>query len=149
MDIEIGGALPEALSIDLPEVDAQYEAIFARIEQLKAACFERDMLPFEECEALLGLLEAHFATEERIAEMAGLDFVEHTKTHRDTSAILSKALDEVCKGIRNVHSFLRYVEFWFERHITQEDKPFAASLHTPPTRLPRQTSVAQPLFATR
>jgi hypothetical protein len=28
-------------------------------------------------------------------------------------------------GARDVHSFLRYAEYWFERHITDEDKPFA------------------------
>ncbi|MEF8738681.1 MAG: hypothetical protein V5B35_19600 [Candidatus Accumulibacter necessarius] len=29
-------------------------------------------------------------------------------------------------GFADVHSFLRYAEYWFERHITDEDKPFAA-----------------------
>jgi hemerythrin len=128
MDIKPTGVLPEALLVDLPEVDAQYEEIFARIELLKATCFESDTVPFEACEALLALLAHHFATEERIAACAELEFSKHTKTHRDTFQILSKALDEVHKGVRNVHSFLRYVEFWFERHITQDDKPFAASL---------------------
>jgi hypothetical protein len=28
----------------------------------------------------------------------------------------------------DVHSFLRYAEYWFERHIADEDKPFAARL---------------------
>lgn len=137
MDIKPTGVLPEALLVDLPEIDAQYEEIFARIERLKTACFESDTVPFEECEALLALLAHHFATEERIAACAELEFSKHTKTHRDTLQILSKALDEVHKGGRNVHSFLRYVEFWFERHITQDDKPFAASLHLP-SDLPRQ-----------
>ena len=42
--------------------------------------------------------------------------------------MLRKALAAVHDGLQDVHSFLRYAEYWFERHITDEDKPFAARL---------------------
>ena len=31
-------------------------------------------------------------------------------------------------GQRDVFSFLRYLEIWFERHIREEDRPFANDL---------------------
>lgn len=70
----------------------------------------------------------HFATEERIAQEAGLEFSLHTQTHRDNLRVIGRALSEVKQGARDVRSFLRYAEFWFERHIVQDDQPFAAKL---------------------
>ena len=128
MNIYLASLLPEALLVDLPEIDTQHEEIFDRIETLKTACFESSYVPIDEFHSLLELFEQHFATEERLAEEAALDFVEHTKVHRDTLRILRKALGEVISGAHDAHSFLRYAEYWFERHITEEDKPFANSV---------------------
>ncbi len=128
MEIMFTGLLPEALMIDLPEVDAQHEEIFVRIESLKIACFEGDNPGAELFDDLLLFLGHHFATEERIAQQAGLEFFLHTKMHHDSLYMLSKALDEVRRGAGDVFSFLRYIEYWFERHILEEDKPFGANL---------------------
>lgn len=128
MEGMMSGLLPEALLIDHSELDSQHEEIFVRIESLKALCFENGYLPFDRFEALLACFGEHFATEERIAQEAGLEFSLHTRTHRANLRVMHRALDEVREGVRDVHSFLRYVEFWFERHIIQDDKPFAASL---------------------
>ncbi len=122
------GLLPEALLIDLPEVDAQHEEIFIRLETLKDACFDTGAKSFDEFECLLDLFAQHFATEEKIASQAGLEFSGHRQTHHENLHGFGKALDEVRKGARDVYCFLRYVEFWFERHIIQDDKPFALSL---------------------
>jgi len=128
MEIMLTGLLPDALVIGHPEVDTQHEEIFIRIERLKIACFEGDSPAIEVFEDLLVFLGYHFSTEERIAQEAGLEFSQHTKTHHDNLYTLSKALDEVRRSVRDVYSFLRYVEFWFERHILEEDKPFGARL---------------------
>lgn len=128
MEIMLTGLLPDALVIDHPEVDAQHEQIFIRIETLKIACFEGDDPAIEVFDDLLTFLGHHFATEERIAREVGLEFSQHAKTHHDNLYVLSKALDEVRRKARDVYSFLRYVEFWFERHILEEDKPFGARL---------------------
>ena len=77
MDIEIGevgsaGLLPESLLVDLPEIDAQHEEIFNRIESLKSACFESAITPIDEFESLLAYFAFHFATEERLADAVGL-----------------------------------------------------------------------------
>jgi len=128
MEIMFTGLLPDALVIALPEVDAQHEEIFGRIEALKAACLEGGDVPFEEFESLEAFFEQHFATEERIAQQAGLDFSEHTRIHQKNQRVLKKALEEVRSGTRDAYSFMRYVELWFERHIIEYDQPFAASL---------------------
>lgn len=143
MEADFANLLPESLQVDFPEVDVQHEQVFCCIEALKAVCFENDYLPIQQFEALLSFLEHHFATEERIAEQAGLDFALHARTHRCNLRALRKGLDEVFHGTRDVYSFLRYVEFWFERHILEYDKPFITRLHA---CLPRY-SVSPQLFA--
>jgi len=126
----ISSLLPEALLVGQPEVDAQHEEIFVRIESLKALCVDSDALPLARFDDLLALFAEHFATEERIARAAGLEFSQHARTHRANLQVIARALAEVRQGVRDVHSFLRYVEFWFERHIVQDDQPFAASLRS-------------------
>jgi hemerythrin len=137
------GLLPEALVIDLPEVDAQHEEIFVRLEALKAACFDANANCLDEFERLLRFFEFHFATEEELAVQAGLDFSVHRTAHCDNLRVLVRAFDEVRSGRRDGYSFLRYVESWFERHIAHDDKPFAASLQMlrkSPRQLARPTS---------
>lgn len=130
MEIMHTGLLPESLMIDLPEVDAEHEEVFIRIESLKNACFEVDYDPIGDFESLMDFFVRHFATEERIARQNGLAFSEHIATHRKSLRVLNKALDEVRSGGRDAYSFLRYIELWFERHINELDKPFAASLQS-------------------
>lgn len=128
MKMMLAGLLPEALVVHLPEVDAQHEDIFMRIESLKAACLESGPVPIEEFESLRTVFAHHSSTEEEIAQQAGLEFSEHTKLHRTNLRVLKKALEEVRSGVRDGYSFMRYVELWFERHIIEQDQPFADSL---------------------
>jgi hemerythrin-like metal-binding protein len=120
--------LPQTLVIDQFELDAQHEQIFTRIESLKIACVEGGNPGLDVFDDLLLFLGQHFATEERIAQEASLEFSSHAKTHRDSFYMLSKALDEVRRGASDEYSFLRFIEYWFERHILTEDKPFGARL---------------------
>lgn len=129
MDISSHGLLPELLVLDIPEVDAQHEAIFYRIENLKFLCVEQSELPEAVVGDLLAYLSEHFATEERIAAALQLDFTEHARMHRETLTTLGGWVRMVLSGQRDVFSFLRYLEIWFERHIREEDLPFAADLH--------------------
>ncbi|PKO87125.1 MAG: hemerythrin [Betaproteobacteria bacterium HGW-Betaproteobacteria-12] len=129
MDISSRGLLPELLVLDIPEVDAQHEAIFYRIENLKFHCIEQNDLPEAVVGDLLDYLSEHFATEERIAAARQLDFTDHARMHRETLTTLRGWVRVVLSGQRDVFSFLRYLEIWFERHIREEDQPFAAELH--------------------
>ena len=128
MEIAFSPFLPDALLLDLPEVDAQHEEVFTRIESLKAGCFESSYVDIDEFQGLIELFERHFATEERIAREAGVNFSRHATIHRNTLDLLRKALSDILAGSADAHSFLRYAEFWFERHIRDEDKRFVAKL---------------------
>lgn len=130
--MEIGSSpfLPEALMVDLPEIDAQHEEIFTRIESLKTACFESSYVPIEAFHGLLELFEQHFATEERLAGEAGLDFTDHAKIHASTLRVLWKAFGDVLNGGNDAHAFLRYAEYWFERHISEDDRLFVQALQS-------------------
>ncbi|MEF8698605.1 MAG: hemerythrin family protein [Candidatus Accumulibacter sp. UW26] len=130
MEINFTGFLPEALFFDLPEIDAQHEEIFNRIDSLKTACFESHHVPLEEFDALLQYFAFHFATEERIADEAELDFTDHARIHEDTLHLLHRALSEVRNHGRDAHSFLRYCEYWFERHISEDDRGFISALQS-------------------
>jgi hemerythrin len=128
MDVSARGLLPELLIMGIPEVDAQHEGIFYRIENLKFLCIEQNALPQTAVEELLAYLREHFKTEERIAEASRIEFSAHTKAHNDTLTTLTGWAGVVLSGQRDVFSFLRYLEIWFERHIREEDQPFAAQL---------------------
>jgi hemerythrin-like metal-binding protein len=129
MEITSRGLLPELLVLGIPQVDAQHEAIFYRIENLKFLCLESAEPPRAAFEELLGYLREHFQTEESIARTAQLDFTEHGEMHSQTLITLTGWVEVVLSGHREVFSFLRYLEIWFERHIREEDQPFATQLH--------------------
>lgn len=128
MEISSRGLLPELLILGIPEVDAQHEDIFYRIENLKFLCLEQNELPQAVVVDLLDYLREHFETEERIALATGIEFSEHAKMHGQTLTTLTGWATVVFTGQRDVFSFLRYLEVWFERHIRDEDQPFAAQL---------------------
>jgi polyisoprenoid-binding protein YceI len=48
--------------------------------------------------------------------------------HKDMLTAITKAIKEVQEGKTDVFSVLRYVEYWFERHITEEDQNLARNL---------------------
>lgn len=127
MDINSRALLPELLILGIPEVDVQHEGIFYRIENLKYLCIESSELPRAAIEELLTYLREHFLTEEAIAQAAQLEFADHAELHRQTLTTLGRYAALVLNGRRDVFSLLRYLEFWFERHIREEDQPFAAS----------------------
>jgi hemerythrin-like metal-binding protein len=129
MKTTTGGLLPEALVLGIPHVDAQHESIFCCVENLKFFCIESNALPSSIIHDLLDDVREHFRTEEAIARSARLDFAEHAEMHRQTLIAMSDWAELVLSEQRDVFSFLRYLEAWFERHIRDEDLPFAIQLH--------------------
>lgn len=127
--------LPELLILGVPHVDAQHESLFCCIENLKYQCLESNELHQTLFNALLDDLREHFHTEEVIARTARIDFDEHAEIHRQTLNTLNTWGELVLSGQRDIFSFLRYLEVWFERHIREEDQPFANQLHAAQTNL--------------
>lgn len=115
--------LPTALHIGVPEIDAQHASLFRHLAQLKSLLLDDPALPVDHIEALLDELRVHFTTEQHFAESRGIDFSKHAERHREMLAAVSKALADVLDGQTDIFGVLRYVEYWFERHIAQEDRP--------------------------
>lgn len=122
MNDETRAFLPKSLIIDIPEVDDQHAALFARLANLKMHCVDVHDLPLGELDELMQTLRAHCATEERLAHEAGLDFSCHALKHEKMLGAIAKAIAEVGEQKTDVFSILRYIEYWFERHIREEDQ---------------------------
>ena len=128
MDGRRSGLVPDALLVSLPDIDVQHEQIFAFLETLKIACFGSSYLPEDGFRRFINDLAQHFADEERLASFNGVDFSQHALVHQDNLRAMRGALESVLSGASDAYSFLRYTEFWFERHIVQFDKPFVVEL---------------------
>lgn len=128
MEISPHSLLPEPLLLGIPQIDAQHENIFHQIETLKLDCLESNTLSKKLIEDLLHYLHEHFSTEEAIALAQQVEFSAHAETHRQTLTTLRRWSKLVLSERRDVFSFLRYLTIWFERHIHEEDQPFAARL---------------------
>jgi hemerythrin-like metal-binding protein len=109
-------------------MDVQHEDIFGRIESLKTLAFETNTLPIEKVHTLIDCLSEHFATEERLAQETKIEFLVHGQEHARNLRLLKKAVGELENGKLDRHTFLRYIEYWFEQHIADFDKRFAARL---------------------
>lgn len=128
--------LPAPLLLGVAEVDAQHDALFRHLVVLKGLCLRDGCLPVEETDGLLAALREHYATEERLAAEAGQDFAAHARAHREMLELLGKAFREVVEGRGDVFGTLRYVEYWFERHITQDDMCLGTCSSRMPEKLP-------------
>ena len=131
MDTDTSFYLPAALVLGVPEMDAQHGALFAQLAEIKSVCLAANHLPETQAEALLSALDEHFATEERLAEENDVEFSEHTRTHGAMFAAIQKALAHAGSGSKDVFGLLRYVEYWFERHIAEEDRHLSQRLAHP------------------
>lgn len=121
--------LPMALRIGVPEIDAQHESLFRRLASLKELCLSGNSLPAAEAEGLLAELRQHFATEEEFAGTVQMDFSRHSMRHQGMLEAVSKALNDAVEGRADIFGVLRYIEYWFERHIAQDDMPLGACLN--------------------
>ena len=120
--------LSDALVVGWPEIDAQHEQIFAFLETLKSSCFGSRCLLMEGFRRLVMDFEQHFTDEERLADAFGLGGAAHEIAHQDTLRTIRGSLQGVLCGAVDAYSFLRYMEFWLERHIVHFDKPFVAEM---------------------
>lgn len=120
--------LPSALVIDVQEIDEQHARLFEQLDAFKAACIERNAFLPDEAEALFATLMAHCQTEERLARQAGLDFGLHGEKHRVMLRGIRKMLNDMNNPGADVFSLIRYVDYWFERHIQEEDRKLGVDL---------------------
>lgn len=126
--------LPLSLHIGIEEIDAQHAALFGHLVRLKRLCLNINRLPANEADALLARLRNHFATEANYAAEAGIDFAAHTARHQTMLEQVGKTLKVASSANADVYGVLRYVEYWFERHIAHDDRELADALALRPSR---------------
>ncbi len=122
------GLLPIELMIDHAEVDSQHDEIFSRIEAMKESSLLSDAASHDDVASLITCFADHFATEERLAREAGIEFSAHVREHDQALRLLNKAFVDLGSGRLDLRTFLRYLEFWFEQHINEFDKPLGNRL---------------------
>ena len=132
MHVEASGSddtsrfLPPSLHTGIAEIDAQHAMLFRRLVWLKRQCLQNNYLPADDAEGLLAYLQEHFSTEERLASEANMDFSSHADRHRTMINDVARALHSAVAGQADIFGVLRYIEYWFERHIVHEDMRLAA-----------------------
>lgn len=120
--------LPSGLLLGVEKIDIQHAALFRRLIQLKESYLLNGELLAAEAAGLVQALREHYASEEQLAGEIGMDFAAHTNGHRKMLQMISKALNDGVEGRADVFGTLRYIEYWFERHIAQDDKPLGESV---------------------
>ena len=131
VDSDLLNYLPLALTVDVPEMDGQHAELFAQLEHLKERCIECNALATAEADTLHATLRHHCATEQRMAEAAGIDFSLHGQKHQQMLAAIDRMFSDVRQGRLDIFSLIRYVDYWIERHIREEDVHFARQLKVP------------------
>src|SRR5574343_1907309 len=121
--------LPTALVVDVHEIDQQHANLFEQLAALKSACVDHNAYMPLEAEALFLSLVEHCETEERLARAAGLDFRRHGEKHRAMLKGIRKGLNDMKRPEADVFGLIRYVEYWLEHHIEDEDKGLGDCLH--------------------
>jgi hemerythrin len=99
---------------------------------LKERSIESNKFPASDAEALINALRVHFETEERLADGASFCFSDHAAGHHEMLNRVVAATNSVRDGKMNVFNLIRYLDYWFERHIYQEDIALGNRLNETP-----------------
>lgn len=117
--------LPPELVTGVFELDEMHDGLFKRLVYIKTFCLEANHLPQNLADELLEALQEHYSLEERLASEMGLAFGDHAAHHALMLRAVAKTLREVVEGRANVFGLIRYLEYWFERHVADEDHVFS------------------------
>jgi hemerythrin len=128
-------AWQQAYSIDVPEIDAQHQNLFALGDALTRATQAGEAAPLlhGRLGELLAASQQHFATEERLMEASGFPARAHHKHQHDCFVQRAVALsrdfaDGRCDMAATVLPFLGR---WMKHHITTEDRALGLRLNAP------------------
>lgn len=120
--------LPEVLRTGIDEIDGQHADLFLQVNVIEQHCIDQNGLRREDADALLESLRRHFDTEEQFAEGMGLDFSAHRTRHEQMYRTVALALDRGVLRLESVFGVVRYLQYWFERHIAHDDQPLSNAL---------------------
>jgi len=114
--------------LQVRQIDDDHNELFDRLETLKRHCYDDNVVSQSETDALVECLRTHCANEQRLAEIAGIDFSEHAQIHEKMLKIVTLSVRQIHEGQGDVFSLIKYIQLWFERHIHETDASFANEL---------------------
>jgi len=110
----------DSFSIDLPEIDAEHQHLFALVKKLDVATIDQTI------EELLDYVVTHFSHEQALMEKSGYPaFEQHLKLHEQFGAQVAEFLgaDEAWSEDR-VQEIRRFLNKWLIGHIMTHDLRF-------------------------
>jgi hemerythrin len=116
----------QALSVGIPEIDAQHQELFRRVDRLLQATLADDHREAEAMLAFLGeYVATHFSTEERFMEEVGYPGLDRHRAEHERFAADLRALDrDVAAGgsvLGLVGRLNRQVGDWLLGHVCVTD----------------------------
>jgi len=120
--------LPNNLFTHIPEIDFEHNELFEFLEGFKEYCFDLSPIPQLKRDALYVMLTTHFETEASMAEKAGGDFKGHETAHINMLEVVSKTLNQMSSKNSDLYSLIRYINYWFEKHILSYDLTLAKTI---------------------
>lgn len=128
-------AWQQAYSIDVPEIDAQHQNLFALADALTRATQAGEAATelHERLRELLAASQQHFATEERLMETSGFPARAHHKHQHDCFVQKAVALAGDFKAGRTglEATVLPFLGRWMKHHIVTEDRSLGLRLNAP------------------
>ncbi len=120
--------LPLSLYTNVHEIDLEHNELFEFLEGFKEYCFDSIPMPQLKRDALQQMLESHFETEAHLAKTAGIDFSHHEAVHINMLDVVLKTLNQMASKNSDLYSLIRYIDYWFEKHILNYDIQFARNI---------------------
>jgi hemerythrin-like metal-binding protein len=120
--------LPQNLRTNIHEIDYEHNELFVFLEGFKRYCFASDPLPQAKRDALLQMLASHFETEDNFAKNADIEFSHHERAHINMLDVVLKSLNQMSTKNSDLYGLIRYINYWFEKHILMFDLSLAQNI---------------------
>ena len=122
--------LPLSLRTNVHEIDLEHNELFEFLESFKEYCFDSNPIPQLKRDALHQMLESHFETEAHMAKLANIDFSFHETAHVNMLDMVMRSLNQMSSKNSDLYSLIRYIGYWFEKHILNYDIQLAHNIRT-------------------
>lgn len=124
----------DAMSVGIPEIDAQHRELINLLNRLFISVVEhdKDKITIEILDALIDYTKTHFALEEELMQRAGydaLEFAAHKGTHQCfVEKVGSAAQKNLLEGKSVSFELIHFLKNWLRHHIMDTDKRYSECL---------------------
>ncbi|SCX81144.1 bacteriohemerythrin [Desulfoluna spongiiphila] len=124
----------EAISVNIPEIDEQHQALFAIINDI-IKVHEEQGGPGEilmRIGQLMDYSDRHFLTEEKLMIRHKFPrFVEHNKAHMAYMEQVDLFISDYKTNKQGlIHDMLEFLTHWWREHVSRSDPAYARHIHS-------------------